>query len=219
MSNTTMSPARQRIDALLDANSFVEIGAGVKARSTDFNLSGKNTPSDGVVTGYGVINGELVYVYSQDSSVLNGTIGEMHAKKISGLYKLAMKMGAPVIGLIDCAGIRLEEAGDALNGLGEIYMAQADASGVIPQVTGIFGTCGGGMALIPGMTDFTYLEEKNARLFVNSPNAIKGNNVDVCDTAAAEFQSGEAGMVDGVGEEADVLAQIRALVSMLPSNN
>ena len=219
MSNTTNSPARQRIEALLDANSFVEIGAAVRARSTDFNLSDKSAPSDGVITGYGVIGGNLVYVYSQDSSVLNGTIGEMHAKKISGLYKLAMKMGAPVVGLVDCAGIRLEEAADALNGFGEIYMAQADASGVIPQITGIFGNCGGGMALIPALTDFTYMEEKKAKLFVNSPNAIKGNIDSTCDTAAAAFQSEEAGLVDGFGTEADVLAQIRALVSMLPANN
>ena len=160
MSNETQSPARQRIETLLDANSFVEIGARVTARSTDFNLSEKSTPSDGVITGYGVVDGSLVYVYSQDASVLNGTVGEMHARKIVNLYRLAMKMGAPVIGLIDCAGLRLEEATDALNGFGEIYMAQADASGVIPQITGIFGTCGGGMALIPALTDFTFMEEK-----------------------------------------------------------
>ena len=158
MSNETQSPARQRIETLLDANSFVEIGARVTARSTDFNLSEKSTPSDGVITGYGVVDGSLVYVYSQDASVLNGTVGEMHARKIVNLYRLAMKMGAPVIGLIDCAGLRLEEATDALNGFGEIYMAQADASGVIPQITGIFGTCGCGMALIPALTDFTLMD-------------------------------------------------------------
>ncbi len=107
MSTATNESARQRIEALLDDNSFVEIGALVTARSTDFNLSGKKMPSDGVVTGYGVIDGNLVYVYSQDSSVLNGTIGEMHSKKIIRLYDMAMKMGAPVIGLIDCAGIKL----------------------------------------------------------------------------------------------------------------
>ena len=121
MSNTAQSLAGKRIEALLDENSFVEIGSCVTARSTDFNLSEKETPSDGVITGYGVIDGSLVYVYSQDASVLNGTIGEMHAKKIVRLYELAMKTGAPVIGLVDCAGFRLQEATDALNAFGEIY--------------------------------------------------------------------------------------------------
>ena len=96
MSNETQSPARQRIDTLLDANSFVEIGVQITARNTDFNLSGKSMPSDGVITGYGVIDGNLVYVYSQDAAVLKGTVGEMHARKIVSLYKMAMKMGAPV---------------------------------------------------------------------------------------------------------------------------
>ena len=110
MSSTAQSLAGKRIYSLLDENSFVEIGGCVTARNTDFNLSEKETPADGVITGYGVIDGSLVYVYSQDASVLNGSIGEMHAKKIVNLYDLAMKTGAPVIGLIDCAGFRLQEA-------------------------------------------------------------------------------------------------------------
>ena len=165
---STTSQASQRINALLDENSFVEIGALVTARATDFNLKQTETPSDGVVTGYGVIDGNLVYVYSQDASVLNGTVGEMHARKIANLYDLALKMGAPVIGLIDSAGLRLQEATDALNGFGEIYRKQTLASGVIPQITAVFGSCGGGLALIPGMTDFTFMEEKKAKLFVNA---------------------------------------------------
>ncbi len=143
MSNTSQSLASTRINALLDENSFVEIGGYVTARSTDFNMHEKETPGDGVVTGYGVIDGNLVYVYCQDAAVLGGTIGEMHAKKITALYDMAMKMGAPVIGLIDCAGIRLQEATDALNAFGEIYLKQTLASGVIPQITAVFGTCGG----------------------------------------------------------------------------
>lgn len=145
MSNS--SQASQRIAALLDDNSFVEIGAKVTARATDFNMKPTETPSDGVVTGYGVIDGSLVYVYSQDASVMNGTVGEMHAKKIANLYDLALKTGAPVIGLIDSAGLRLQEATDALNAFGEIYMKQTLASGVIPQITAVFGNCGGGLAL------------------------------------------------------------------------
>ena len=145
----TTSQASQRISALLDENSFVEIGARITARATDFNLKQTETPSDGVITGYGVIDGNLVYVYSQDVSVLNGSVGEMHAKKIASLYDLALKTGAPVIGLIESAGLRLQEATDALNGFGEIYKKQVMASGVIPQITAVFGTCGGGLALIP----------------------------------------------------------------------
>ena len=219
MSSTAQSLASQRINSLLDENSFVEIGGQITARNTDFNLSEKETPSDGVITGYGVIDGNLVYVYSQDASVLNGTIGEMHAKKITNLYNLAMKTGAPVIGLVDCAGFRLEEATDALNGFGEIYTKQALASGVIPQVTGIFGTCGGGLAIASAMTDFTFMEEKKGKLFVNSPNAIDGNEISKCDTSSAKFQSEETGLVDGVGSEEEIIAQMRALVSMLPANN
>ena len=216
---STTSQASQRINALLDENSFVEIGALVTARATDFNLKQTETPSDGVVTGYGVIDGNLVYVYSQDASVLNGTVGEMHAKKIANLYDLAMKMGAPVIGLLDSAGLRLQEATDALNGFGEIYLKQSMASGVIPQITAVFGNCGGGLAVIPGLTDFTFMEADKAKLFVNSPNALDGNTVAKCDTSAAAFQSEEAGTVDVVADEASVLAQIRQLVSMLPANN
>ena len=219
MSNTAQSAASTRIASLLDANSFVEIGGQITARSTDFNLSAKETPSDGVITGYGVIDGSLVYVYSQDASVLNGTVGEMHAKKIAKIYDLALKVGAPVIGLVDCAGLRLQEATDALEAFGEIYLKQTLASGVIPQITAVFGTCGGGMAVVPALTDFTFVEEKKGRLFVNTPNALEGNRVEKCDSASAQFQSEETGLVDGIGTEEEILGQIRTLVSMLPENN
>ena len=217
MSNTTL--ARQRIASLLDENSFVEIGALVTARATDFNLKQTETPSDGVITGYGVIDGNLVYVYSQDASVLGGSMGEMHAKKIAKLYDLAMKTGAPVIGLIDSAGLRLQEATDALNAFGELYMKQTLASGVIPQITAIFGNCGGGLALVPTLTDFTFMESKKAKLFVNAPNALAGNEISKCDTSAADFQSEKVGIVDAVAEEAEIFAEIRELINMLPSNN
>ena len=217
MSNTTL--ASQRIASLLDENSFVEIGALVTARATDFNLKQTETPSDGVITGYGVIDGNLVYVYSQDASVLGSSMGEMHAKKIAKLYDLAMKTGAPVIGLIDSAGLRLQEATDALNAFGELYMKQTLASGVIPQITAIFGNCGGGLALVPTLTDFTFMESKKAKLFVNAPNALAGNEISKCDTSAADFQSEKAGIVDAVAEEAEIFAEIRELVNMLPANN
>ena len=217
--NATENSASRRIATLLDEGSFVEIGGAVTARSTTFNLQGKAAPSDGVITGYGVIDGNLVYVYSQDADVLGGALGEMHAKKIARIYDMAMKMGAPVIGLIDCAGLRLQEATDALEAFGSLYHKQALASGVIPQVTAIFGMCGGGLAVVPGLTDFTFMEAKDGKLFVNSPNALEGNEISKCNTASAEYQSKTAGLVDGIGAEAEILGQIRDLVCMLPANN
>ena len=219
MSNTAQSLAGKRIASLLDENSFVEIGGGVTARSTDFNMAQEKSASDGVVTGYGVIDGNLVYVYSQDASVLGGTIGEMHARKILNVYDLAMKMGAPVIGLVDCAGLRLQEATDALYAFGRIYRRQALASGVIPQITAIFGNCGGGLAVAAGMTDFTFMESSSAKLFVNSANSLKGNREDQNNTATAAFQSEEAGLADFTGTEEEIFAGIRSLIGMLPSNN
>lgn len=219
MSTTSTSLAGQRIAALLDDNSFVEIGALVTARATDFNMKQNETPADGVITGYGVIDGNLVYVYSQDASVMNGSVGEMHAKKIVGLYDLAMKTGAPVIGLIDSAGLRLQEATDALSAFGSIYLKQTLASGVIPQITAVFGNCGGGLAMIPTLTDFTFMESKKAKLFVNTPNSLEGNEISKCDTSSADFQSTKSGIVDFAGEEAEILSKIRELVTMLPANN
>ncbi len=217
--NATGNPASRRIASMLDEGSFVEIGGAVTARSTDFNLQAKETPSDGVITGYGVIDGNLVYVYSQDATVLKGAVGEMHAKKIANIYNMAMKMGAPVIGLVDCAGLRLQEATDALEAFGSLYHKQAMASGVIPQITAIFGMCGGGLAVVPGLTDFTFMESKEGRLFVNSPNALEGNEISKCDTSSAEYQSQTSGLVDGIGTEEEILGQIRTLIGMIPANN
>lgn len=211
--------AHLRIENLLDDGSFVEIGSYITARNTDFNLQTKETPADGVITGYGTIDGNLVYVYSQDAAVLGGSVGEMHAKKIVALYDKAMKMGAPMIGMIDCAGMRLQEAADALNAFGELYFAQANASGVIPQITAIFGTCGGGMALIPAMTDFTFMEVQKGRLFLNSPNTVEGNSTDKCDYSRAEWQTKVSGAVDLAADEDTILDEIRSLISILPANN
>ncbi len=217
MSEATQVSARNRIEAILDDNSFVEIGAGVKARATNFNIQEKDTLADGVITGYGVINGNLVYVYSQDATVMNCSIGEMHAKKITGLYDLAMKMGAPVIGLIDCAGLRLQEATDALNGFGEIYNKMSLASGVIPQITAVYGNCGGGLAVLTAISDFTFVEEKG-KLFVNTTNALDGTYASKPDTSSAKFQA-EAGVADFTGDEESLANGIRQLISFLPSNN
>lgn len=219
MSNTATMSAKARIEALVDANSFVEIGALITKRSTDFNMQEKTVPADGVITGYGVVNSNLVYVYSQDVTAMNGSVGEMHAKKIAGLYDMAIKVGAPVIGLIDCAGLRVQEATDALAGFGNWYASQAKASGVVPQISAIFGSCGGGVAVSSVLSDFTFIEKEQGKLFVNSPNAFEGNRTEKCDTSAAEYQAAN-GAVDFVMEgEENVLAGIRKLVSMLPANN
>lgn len=219
MSSTAQLSARERIISLLDDNSFVEVGAFVTKRSTDFNLAQKEVPADGVITGYGVIEGNLVYVYSQDADSLGGSVGEMHAKKIAHIYDLALKVGAPVIGLIDSTGLRLQEATDALNGFGEIYAKQTLASGMIPQVTAIFGNCGGGLAVLASLSDFSFMESKQARLFVNSPNALAGNYKEKLDTAKASYQA-KAGVVDYVGDsEEDVISKVRELLTILPSNS
>ena len=213
----TQNAAGRRIETLLDANSFIEIGAQVAARSTDFNLSAAQTPSDGVITGFGTIDGNLVYICSQDVTVLGGTIGEMHAKKITRLYSLARKTGAPVIGIIDCGGVRLEESTDALNALGRIMRSQVLASGVVPQITAVFGNCGGGLSLVPALSDFTFIETENAHLFVNSPDAIEGNNAGKLETSGADYQL-EQGHVDFAGTETEVLDAMRQLVALLPLN-
>ena len=219
MSSNKASLAMQRIAKLVDENSFMEIGSLVTARSTDFNLTAAKTPSDGVIIGHGLIDGNLVFVYSQDASVLNGTIGEMHAKKIASVYDMAMKMGAPVIGFIDCGGIRLQESVDALDGFGQIYAKEVAASGIIPQICAVFGNCGGGMSVVPALCDFAFIESTNGKMFVNSPDSICGNTIEKCDTSSAEFQSENNGCIDMIGSEDEIMQEIRQLVTMLPSNN
>lgn len=210
--------ARQRINALLDESSFVEIGGLVTARATDFNMKPAEAVSDGVITGYGVIDGKPVYVYSQDSSVLGGTIGEMHARKIVRLYDLALKTGAPVVGILDCAGVRLQEGVDAMQALGSIYAKMSEASGVIPQVTVVCGSCGGGEAVLTQLSDFTFMTDR-AKLFVNSPDAIKGNTQAKMDSSAAAYQTEESGNACFAGTEPEALSACRQLLSYLPSNS
>ena len=216
MSNT-QSTAAGRIKALLDANSFIEIGAGVKARSTDFGLSAKSLPGDGVVTGYGTVEGNLVYVYSQDASVLGGSIGEMHARKICRVYELAQKMGAPVVGFLDSTGVRIEESVDALDALGAIYRNLVAGSGVVPQIAVVAGPCGGGLSFIPALSDFVFMTDK-AALSVNAPNAIEGSSKDVLDVSSAQYQA-EKGNVDVCGTEVEVMESLRQLLGLLPANN
>lgn len=217
--NEEVVVARQRIEQLLDAGSFVEVGQFVQHRSTSFNMTNKQAPADGVVTGYGTISGRLVYVYSQDITVLSGAVGEMHAKKIGNVYDLAMKMGAPIIGLLDSAGLRLQEATDGLGGYGEIFLKQSIASGVIPQVAVILGNCAGGAAMIPSIADFTFMMDKKANLFINSPHTMeKGTALE--DIGSAAIHSEVTGLVDFIEESEDVcFSKVRELIDLLPANN
>lgn len=211
--------ARERITELLDTNSFVEIGAFVKPRTTDFNMNTVDAPTDGVITGYGAIDGRLVYVYSQDRTVLGGALGEMHAKKIVKTYDMALKTGAPVIALLDSAGVRLQESTDALDGFGQIFMKQSILSGVLPQITAVLGNCGGGAAILPSMSDFTFMTKENSALYVNSANALDAK-VTMEEISNAKFHEETTGLIDFVLEsDAEVMEAIRKLMVLLPLNN
>lgn len=212
--------ARDRITALLDDNSFVELGAFVTSRSTAFNMSTSETPADGVVTGYGTVNGNPVYVYSQDASVLGGALGEMHAKKIVSVYDEAIKVGVPVVGFLDSVGTRLQEGMDALEGYGMIYAKMAEASGVIPQIAVVAGDCAGGAAFIPGLSDFVFMSTKSARMFLNSPNTLaeKTASFDTIATAKVHFE--ESGLASFIAEnEEELIGKVSALISFLPLNS
>ena len=219
----TENAAGNRIEQLLDAGSFVEIGGAVTARTTDFNMQEKKTPADGVITGYGVIDGNLVYVYSQDASVLKGSIGEMHARKIANIYDMAMKMGAPVIGLIDCAGLRLQEATDALEAFGSLYQKQALASGVIPQISAIMGPCAGGAVYSPALTDFILMVKNSGYMFITGPDVVRS----VTQEEVTKEELGGVGVhmtksgVAHLSAENDIecINYIRELISYLPGNN
>lgn len=212
-----LSQAQARINALLDDNSFVELQSLVTSRNTDFNLDAKKEPSDGVIIGHGLVDGTLVFVFSQNADVLGGTIGEMHAKKILSVYDMALKVGAPVIGFIDCGGVRLQESFDALEALGSVIERAADVKGVIPQLICVAGNCGGGLSVLPALADFTFMVD-GAKLFINSPDTISGNNSDKCDTSSATFQFEEAGTVDMHGSLAEVVSSMRQVISMIPND-
>lgn len=219
MNNLAKNSALARILSLLDNGSFVELGAAIKARANVSYLNKEKTLADGVIAGYGLANGRLVYIYSQDSSVSGGAIGEMHSKKITQLYDMAMKMGAPIIGIIDCSGLRLLEGHDALHGLGSIYQKQVMASGIIPQFTLIMGNCGGGVSMIPSLSDFTFVEAKKGSLFLQSPDTIPGNSRGKCNTAGADWRSHHTKNVDFCDTEEEIYSKVLKLLEILPSNN
>lgn len=214
--------ARERLRYLLDNGSFEEIGALVKHRSTDFGMDKQHIPGDGVVTGYGTINGRLVYVFSQDFTVFGGSLSETHAEKICKIMDLAMKNGAPVIGLNDSGGARIQEGVVSLGGYADIFYRNTRASGVIPQLSAIMGPCAGGAVYSPAITDFILMVEQTSYMFVTGPNVVKtvtNEEVSSEDLGGASVHSTKSGVAHfTAANELVCLDQIKSLLSYIPSN-
>lgn len=215
--------ARERIEKLLDPGSFTEIDKFVTHRCVNFGMAGKEAPGEGVVTGYGTIEGRLVYVYAQDFTVLGGSLGEMHAGKICKVLDLAMKMGAPVIGLNDSGGARIQEAVDALAGYGQIFYRNTLASGVIPQFSVIMGPCAGGAVYSPALTDYVFMVKNTSQMFITGPQVIKavtGEEVSAEELGGAMTHNQRSGVAHfSADNEEECFEQVRKLLSFLPSNN
>lgn len=215
--------ARERINLLFDDKSFVEIDKFVKHRSTNFGMENVDAPADGVVTGYGTVDGRLVFVYAQDFTVIGGSLGEMHANKIAKIQDMALKMGAPIIGMNDSGGARIQEGVDALSGFGKIFYRNTISSGVIPQISVIMGPCAGGAVYSPAITDFIFMIENTSMMFITGPEVIKSvTGEEVTQEALGGAMthnkiSGVAHFVDKT--EAECIERIKELLSFLPSNN
>ena len=215
--------ARERICKLLDEGSFVEIDAFVTHRCADFGMDCVEAPGEGVVTGYGTVDGRLTYVYAQDFTVIGGSLGEMHAKKICKVMDMAAKMGAPIIGMNDSGGARIQEGIDALSGFGEIFFRNTRNSGVIPQISVIMGPCAGGAVYSPAITDFIFMVDKTAQMFITGPQVIKsvtGEDVTADDLGGSKVHAEKSGVAHfTAASDEECIAQIRKLLSFLPSNN
>jgi len=215
--------ARERIDLLLDEGSFEEFDMFVSHRCTDFGIENEKYLSDGVVTGYGTIDGRLVYVFSQDFTVFGGSLSEMYAKKICKVMDQAMKVGAPVIGINDSGGARIQEGVQSLAGYAEIFQRNIMASGVIPQLSAIFGPCAGGAVYSPALTDFIIMSKTNSYMFVTGPKVVKtvtGEIVTDDELGGAMVHGSKSGVSHFVAEdEQEGILILRKLLSYLPSNN
>lgn len=215
--------ARERINMLLDEGSFVEIDAFVTHRCTEFGMDRVEAPGEGVVTGYGTVDGRLTYVYAQDFTVIGGSLGEMHAKKICKVMDMAAKMGAPIIGMNDSGGARIQEGIDALSGFGEIFFRNTRNSGVIPQISVIMGPCAGGAVYSPAITDFIFMVDKTSQMFITGPQVIKsvtGEDVTADDLGGAKVHAEKSGVAHFTAKsDEECIAQIKRLLSFLPSNN
>ncbi|PIE04838.1 MAG: methylmalonyl-CoA carboxyltransferase [Spirochaetales bacterium] len=215
--------ARERITLLFDEGSFVELDAFVSHRSTYFGMDKVSTPAEGVITGYGKVDGRLVYAYSQDFTVLGGSLGEMHAAKICKVMDAAIKVGAPMVGFNDSGGARIQEGIDALKGYGDIFFRNTRASGVIPQIVAVMGPCAGGAVYSPAIADFIFMVDKTSQMFITGPQVIKtvtGEEVSAESLGGATTHNTTSGVAQFMaGDDASCIAEIRRLLGFLPSNN
>ncbi len=221
--DTGRQTARERLDILLDPGSFRELDAFAEHRSTDFGMQHRRTPGDSVVTGWGTIDGRLVYVFSQDFTVIGGTLSEAHARKIIKIMDMAMKVGAPVVGLNDSGGARIQDGVDSLGGYGEIFLRNTLASGVIPQISVIMGPCAGGAVYSPALTDFTIMVRDTSYMFITGPDVVKqvlNESVTFEELGGADVHASRSGVCHLVGEdETHALLMVRELLGFLPQNN
>jgi propionyl-CoA carboxylase beta chain len=215
--------ARERIHLLLDAGSFVELDAFVTHECTDFGMSDKKFIGDGVVTGFGRIDGRLVYIFSQDFTVFGGSLSLTMAKKICKVMDLAVKNGAPIIGINDSGGARIQEGVASLGGYADIFYRNVKSSGVIPQISLICGPCAGGAVYSPAMTDFTFMVDNTSHMFITGPDVIKavtGEEVTFDDLGGSHTHTAISGVADNrFASEQDMLIAVKALLSYIPSNN
>jgi len=215
--------ARERLDLLLDESSFVELDRFVTHRSTDFGLEDKKILGDGVVTGYGTVHGRLVYVFSQDFTVFGGSLSEAHAEKIVKVQDMALKNGAPLIGLNDSGGARIQEGVVSLGGYADIFLRNTLASGVIPQISVILGPCAGGAVYSPAITDFVHMVRGTSFMFVTGPNVVKTvthEDIDMEGLGGADVHASTSGVAHFAHDsEPECLASVRELVRYLPQNN
>ena len=215
--------ARERIMTLLDTDSFQEVDKFVIHRTTGFGMEDKKYVGDGVITGYGTIEGRSVCIFSQDSTVLGGSLGEMHAKKILKIMELAMKTGCPIIGFNDSGGARIQEGVSSLAGYGEIFRANVKASGVVPQISIIFGPCAGGAVYSPALTDFIIMVDKSSYMFITGPNVIKsvtGEEIEFEQLGGAKTHNTISGVAHFIASnESHAIALLKKLLNYLPQNN
>ena len=215
--------ARERIQFLLDPNSFEEMDKFVEHRCTDFGMENQKIPGDGVVTGYGRIDGRLVYIYAQDFTVFGGSLSEAYAEKICKIMDLAMKVGAPVVGLNDSGGARIQEGVVSLAGYADIFLRNTLASGVIPQISAIMGPCAGGAVYSPAITDFVLMVKDTSYMFVTGPDVIRTvthEEVTMNELGGALTHAATSGVAHfAVSDDRECLATVRELLSFLPSNN
>ena len=215
--------ARERIDLLLDSGSFEEWDMFVEHRSTDFGMDKSHIPGDGVVTGHGTINGRTVFVYSQDFTVFGGSLSETHAEKICKIMDQAMKVGAPIIGLNDSGGARIQEGVSSLAGYAEVFARNVEASGVVPQISMIMGPCAGGAVYSPATTDFVFMVKDTSYMFVTGPDVVKTvthEEVTQEELGGAMTHTTKSGVADMAFEtDVDALEQLRRFVDFLPASN